>query len=133
LDVNVNPRNPIINTRSFGSSPDLVAKLGVATIEGLQAPVAGRQDVLAIGKHFPGHGDTVADSHLQLGVVDQPRERLDAVELAPFRAAIAANVAMLMTAHVAYPALDPAPGIPATLSHPIMTDLLRGELGFRGA
>jgi len=133
LDVNINPRNPIINTRSFGASPELVAEFGVAFVEGLQAPVAGRQDVLAIGKHFPGHGDTVADSHLQLGVVDQPRSRLDAVELPPFRAAVAADTAMLMTAHVAYPALDPAPGMPATLSHPIMTTLLRDELGFKGA
>ncbi|HXT36321.1 MAG TPA: glycoside hydrolase family 3 N-terminal domain-containing protein, partial [Chloroflexota bacterium] len=133
LDVNINPRNPIINTRSFGASPELVAELGVAFVEGLQAPVAGRQDVLAIGKHFPGHGDTVADSHLQLGVVDQPRSRLEAVELPPFRAAIAARAAMLMSAHVAYPALDPAPGLPATLSHPIMTNLLRDELGFQGA
>ena len=89
--------------------------------------------MLAIGKHFPGHGDTVEDSHLHLGTVNQPRERLDAVELPPFRAAIAADVAMLMTAHVAYPALDPTPGLPATLSRPILTDLLRGEMGFRGA
>ncbi|MGH2411434.1 MAG: glycoside hydrolase family 3 protein, partial [Chloroflexota bacterium] len=132
LDVNINPRNPIINTRSFGGSPELVAELGAAFVEGLQAPVGGRQDVLAIGKHFPGHGDTVADSHLQLGVVDQPRSRLEAVELPPFRAAIGARTAMLMTAHVAYPALDPAPGIPATLSHPIMTTLLRDQLGFQG-
>lgn len=133
LDVNINPRNPIINTRSFGGAPELVADLGAATVAGLQASANGRQDVLAIGKHFPGHGDTVADSHLQLEAVQQPRERLDAVELAPFRAAIAADVAMLMTAHVAYPALDPAPRTPATLSHPIMSDLLRGKLGFRGA
>ena len=101
LDVNVNPANPIINTR-------------------------------AIGKHFPGHGDTVNDSHLQLGVVDQPRERLDAVELPPFKAAIAAGVATLMTAHVAFPALDPT-GAPATLSGPILTDVLCDELGFQGA
>ena len=132
LDVNINPANPIINTRSFGSSPDLVGRLGAAFVVALQQPVAGRQDVLAIGKHFPGHGDTVADSHLQLGTVDQPRSRLDAVELPPFRAAIEAGTAMLMTAHVAYPALDPT-GMPGTLSRPIMTDLLRGELGFQGA
>ena len=132
LDVNINPANPIINTRSFGSSPELVGRLGAAFTIALQEPVAGRQDVLAIGKHFPGHGDTVSDSHLQLGTVDQPRSRLDAVELPPFRAAIEAGTAMLMTAHVAYPALDPT-GMPGTLSRPIMTDLLRGELGFQGA
>lgn len=130
LDVNVNPANPIINTRAFGGDPALVAALGVAFTEGLQQPGSG---VLAIGKHFPGHGDTVEDSHLRLSAVNQPRARLEAVELPPFRAAIDAGVAMLMTAHVAYPALDPTPGLPATLSHAILTDLLRGEIGFDGA
>ncbi len=133
LDVNVNPANPIINTRSFGGSPELVARLGVAFVEGLQGTERAPSGVLAIGKHFPGHGDTVEDSHLQLGTVDQPRARLEAVELPPFKAAIAADAAMLMTAHVAYPALDATPGLPATLSRPILTDLLRDELGFRGA
>jgi len=133
LDVNVNPANPIINTRAFGSDPALVARLGVAFVKGLQDDSLDLGRVRAIGKHFPGHGDTVNDSHLQLAVVDQPRERLEAVELPPFRAAIAAGVATLMTAHVAYPALDPTPGAPATLSRPIMTDVLRDELGFQGA
>jgi len=133
LDVNVNPANPIINTRAFGSDPMLVARLGVAFVKGLQDDSPAPCGVRAIGKHFPGHGDTVNDSHLQLGVVDQPRERLDTVELPPFQAAIAAGVATLMTAHVAYPALDPAPGTPATLSGPILTDVLRDELGFQGA
>ncbi len=132
LDVNVNPANPIINTRSFGASPQLVGEHGRAFIEGLQAPVDGRQDVLAIGKHFPGHGDTVEDSHLRLAAVCRPRERLEAVELPPFADAIDAGVAMLMTAHVAYPALDPEPDVPATLSKPILTDLLRERMGFRG-
>jgi beta-N-acetylhexosaminidase len=133
FDVNINPANPIINTRSFGSSPELVGRLGTVFVEGLQAPVDGRQDVLAIGKHFPGHGDTVEDSHLKLGSVRQPLERLEAVELPPFRDAIAANAAMLMTAHVAYPALDPIPDRPATLSMPILTDLLREKMGYQGA
>jgi beta-N-acetylhexosaminidase len=88
--------------------------------------------VLAIGKHFPGHGNTRLDSHLHLETVDEARVRLEAVELAPFRAAVAADVPLLMTAHVSYPALDPS-GLPATLSRPILTDSLRGELGFRGA
>jgi len=106
--------------------------LGAAFVRGLQDNSSAPTGVRAIGKHFPGHGDTVEDSHLRLAVVDQPRERLDAVELPPFRAAIAAGAAMLMTAHVAYPALDPAPRVPATLSRPILTDVLRGELGFQG-
>lgn len=129
LDVNVNPDNPIINTRSFGGDPELVARMGVAFAEAL---AASGGPVLPIGKHVPGHGDTREDSHLHLSTVDVGRERLDAVELLPFRAAIAAGVPMLMTAHVAYPALDPD-GMPATLSHPILTELLREELGFRGA
>jgi beta-N-acetylhexosaminidase len=132
LDVNVNPDNPIINTRAFGESPDLVARLGMAFIEGLQQATDGLPKVLSIGKHFPGHGDTVVDSHLHLDSVSQPRGRLETVELPPFRAAIVAGIPMLMTAHVAYPALDDT-GTPATLSRPILTDLLRGELGFGGA
>ena len=132
LDVNINPANPIINTRSFGASPRLVGEHGRACIDGLQALVDGRQDVLAIGKHFPGHGDTVEDSHLKLAAVRQPRERLDAIELPPFRDAIDADAAMLMTAHVAYPALDEEPNVPATLSKPILTDLLRRQMGYKG-
>ncbi|HLJ68672.1 MAG TPA: glycoside hydrolase family 3 protein [Chloroflexota bacterium] len=141
LDVNVNPANPIINTRAFGGSPELVGRLGSAFLRELMAPplpdhggASGNgSTVLPIGKHFPGHGDTRQDSHLDLETLAQPRDRLEAVELAPFRQAIAASVPLLMTAHVAYPALDPAPGIPATLSRPILTDLLREELGFQGA
>lgn len=131
LDVNINPANPIINTRSFGSNPELVGRLGVAFIDALRGDAVPGGRVLPIGKHIPGHGDTVQDSHLHLDAVDVPRERLDAVELAPFRAAIEVGVPMLMTAHVAYPALDPT-GTPATLSYPILTELLRGELGFEG-
>ncbi|HEX6508032.1 MAG TPA: glycoside hydrolase family 3 N-terminal domain-containing protein, partial [Chloroflexota bacterium] len=107
LDVNVNPDNPIINTRSFGGNPELVANMGVAFVEALQTLSSSGAPVLPIGKHIPGHGDTVQDSHLHLAAIDAGRERLDSVELVPFRAAIAAHVPMLMTAHVAYPALDP--------------------------
>jgi beta-N-acetylhexosaminidase len=128
LDVNINPANPIINTRSYGERPDLVRQMGLAFMEGVAGPA-----VLPIGKHFPGHGDTVSDSHLQLGIVDQPRARLDAVELPPFQAAIDADIPMLMTSHVSYPALDPDVTVPATLSFPIMTGLLREEMGFQGA
>jgi beta-N-acetylhexosaminidase len=131
LDVNVNSANPIINTRAFGGDSALVARHGRAFIEGTVRAAGGR--VLPIGKHFPGHGDTRLDSHLHLESVPHPRERLDAVELPPFREAIAAGVPLLMTAHVAFPALDEAAGVPATLSHPILTDLLRDELGFDGA
>ncbi|HEV3312904.1 MAG TPA: glycoside hydrolase family 3 protein [Chloroflexota bacterium] len=129
LDVNINPANPIINTRAYGEDPDLVKEMGLAFIDGLASAENG--SVLPIGKHFPGHGDTVTDSHLQLGMVDKDRTRLDAIELAPFAAVIDRHIPMLMTAHVAYPALDPS-GTPATLSAPILTDLLRTQMGFDG-
>ena len=124
LDVNTCAHNPIIGDRAFGDEPDVCARFGAAWIRGLQS--AG---VLATGKHFPGHGDTSKDSHLELPVVDAPRDRLERVEFAPFRAAVQAGVAALMTAHVVYPALDPER--PATLSHAICTEL-RERIGFRG-
>lgn len=126
LDVNTNPRNPIIGLRSFGDSPEEVASLGAIAVEGSR-----RGRVAAVAKHFPGHGDTASDSHRSLPIVAHSWERLQRVELEPFRAAIKAGVPAIMTAHVAYPALDPL-RIPATLSKPILTDLLRGKLGFRG-
>ncbi len=127
-DVNVNPDNPVINTRSYGSDPAAVSERVAAFIEGARA--AG---LLTVAKHFPGHGDTELDSHIALPVLRADRARLDRVELAPFRAAIAAGVAGVMTAHLAVPALDPAGGLrPATLSRPIITGVLRGELGFGG-
>ena len=116
LDVNTCPENPVIGDRAFGADAATCAEFGVAWIRGLQS--AG---VLACGKHFPGHGDTSKDSHVDLPVVDQTRERLDRVELVPFRAAAAAGVATLMTAHVVYPALDP--DRPATLSRAVCTEL----------
>ena len=125
MDVNNNPRNPVIGRRSFGESPELVSRLGVAYIRGLQ-----HNGVLATAKHFPGHGDTTVDSHFDLPTVNHDRERIHALELQPFRAAIDANVAAIMTAHIIYPAFDP--DRPATLSPTILTNLLREELGFNG-
>jgi beta-N-acetylhexosaminidase len=125
LDVNSNPANPVIGDRAFGSDPELVSAMGIALMRGLHDG-----GVLSCGKHFPGHGDTEKDSHLELPVVRRSRTELERTELVPFRAAIAAGVPMLMTAHVLYPALDP--DHPATLSRKILTDLLRGELRFEG-
>jgi beta-N-acetylhexosaminidase len=127
VDVNNNPRNPIINLRSFGEDPALVSRMAVAYIRGIQSTGA-----FATAKHFPGHGDTTVDTHLGLAVINHPRERLDAVELVPFKAAIAAGVDAVMSSHIILPALDPTPGIPATLSRPILTGLLRDELKFNG-
>jgi beta-N-acetylhexosaminidase len=127
VDVNNNPRNPIINLRSFGEDPAVVSKMAIAYIKGIQSAGA-----FATAKHFPGHGDTAVDTHLGLAVINHPRERLDAVELVPFKAAIAAGVDAVMSSHIILPALDPTPGIPATLSRPILTGLLRNELKFDG-
>ena len=134
VDVNNNPRNPIINIRSFGEDPRRVGELAQAYIRGIH-----EGGMLATAKHFPGHGDTTTDTHLALPTLDFARERLDRVELPPFRAAIAAGVDAVMSSHIALPALDPAKladagglGVPATLSRPILTGLLREELGFQG-
>ncbi|GAB2725668.1 glycoside hydrolase family 3 protein [Streptomyces bullii] len=124
-DVNSNPGNPVIGVRSFGADPDLVARHTAAYVRGLQS--AG---VAACTKHFPGHGDTAVDSHLALPRVDAPDAVLAERELAPFRAAIAAGTRAVMSAHILVPALDP--DRPATLSRRILTDLLRGELGYDG-
>ena len=125
MDVNNNPDNPVIGRRSFGESPELVSRLGISYIRGLQ-----RNGVLATAKHFPGHGDTTVDSHFELPTVSHDLERIHALELQPFRAAIDADVAAIMTAHIIYPAFDA--NRPATLSPTILTDLLRKELGFDG-
>jgi beta-N-acetylhexosaminidase len=127
MDVNNAPENPVIGVRSFGSDPEVVGRLGVATMRGLQG--AG---VIATLKHFPGHGDTAVDSHLALPVVTAPPERLEAVELAPFRQGIAAGAECVMTAHVAFPALTGDATIPATLAPEALIDLLRERLGFAG-
>lgn len=126
LDVNNNPANPVINTRSYGEDPALAAKLGAAFIRGVQA-----NGMIATGKHFPGHGDTGTNSHLALPVVTVSRNRLDSVELVPFRAAVNSGVGAIMSFHGAMPALDSS-GVPGTLSQKVLTDLLRNELKFRG-
>ena len=125
-DVNNNPRNPVINIRSFGEDPARVGALASEAVQGLQ-----EGGVVATLKHFPGHGDTAVDTHLGLATVPHERARLDRVELAPFRQGIQAGAAAVMVAHVEMPALDPTPG-PATFSQPIVTGLLRRELGFTG-
>lgn len=127
LDVNNNPANPIIGSRSFGSDPIKVANFGVAVLEGLQ-----KNGVLAIGKHFPGHGDTDLDSHLALPIITHNRLRLETVELTPFRAAIAANIAGIMSAHIVFPAVEPNRTLPATLSSNVLGELLRKDLNFNG-
>jgi len=127
LDVNCNSLNPVIGVRSFGEDPFWVAKLGVAFIKGVQA-----EGVIACGKHFPGHGDTVADSHLTLPVVKHDRNHLEKVEFYPFTQAIQAGVDSIMTAHVCFPSIEPKEDIPATLSYNVLTNLLRKELGYTG-
>lgn len=124
-DVDSNPANPVIGDRSFGRDPELVARHVAAAVRGMQS--AG---VAACAKHFPGHGDTSVDSHLALPRVSHPRERLESVELPPFRAAVRVSVASMMSAHVVYDALDA--GVTATLSRRVLVDLLRGELGYGG-
>jgi beta-N-acetylhexosaminidase len=126
LDVNNNPANPVISTRSFGEDPALVAKLGTAFIRGVQ-----EHGMIATGKHFPGHGDTGTNSHLALPVVRVSRARLDSVELVPFNAAVKANVGAIMTFHGSMPALDSS-GVPGTLSHNVLTSLLRDDMHFHG-
>jgi beta-N-acetylhexosaminidase len=128
-DVNNNPDNPIINTRSFGEDPQAVAANVEAFIDGAHADPANY--VLLSAKHFPGHGDTAEDTHMTLPKLDKPKERIESLELVPFRAAIEHNVDAIMTAHLAVPAFELEPK-PATVSHSILTDLLREELGFKG-
>ncbi len=137
LDVNVNSANPVIGIRSFGSDAELVAEQGTAFMKGLQ-----QEGVIATAKHFPGHGDTSVDSHLGLPVVAHNRRRLEQVELKPFREAIKQGVDMIMTAHVAFPAVENEMviskkdgtriSLPATLSRKVVTGLLREEMGFQG-
>lgn len=126
-DVNINPDNPVINTRSFGENPVEVARKVVAYSRGLEA---GR--VLSVSKHFPGHGDTNVDSHKALPRLDFTRERLDSIELVPFRRAIRAGLGGIMVGHLEVPALESQPGLPASLSKQVVTRLLVDELGFKG-
>ena len=126
VDINNNPKNPVINTRSFGEDRDKVARFGAAYMRGMRS--AG---VYGSAKHFPGHGDTDVDSHLGLPVLLFDRARLDSLELYPFRHLIAEGVEMVMVGHLGVPALD-STGTPASISRPIITGLLRQELGFDG-
>ncbi len=125
LDVHTNPKNPVIGDRALAERADEVARLGSAIIRALQGG-----GVAACGKHFPGHGDTSTDSHLELPLIEHPPERLRDVELVPFKAAVEAGVATIMTAHVLIPALDEQR--PATLSKRVVTDMLRTDLGYDG-
>jgi len=125
-DININPANPVIGVRSFGERPEMVADLAAAYARGLEG--AG---MLATAKHFPGHGDTSVDSHLSLPRVDASLERLARVELVPFKRLIAEGIGSIMTAHVLFPAVEPE-AIPATLSHRVLTGLLRDSLGYQG-
>jgi beta-N-acetylhexosaminidase len=125
LDVDTNPNNPVIADRSLGASPQLVATLGCALIEGLQT-----NGVAACGKHFPGHGDTNIDSHKDLPRMKHDMERLNRIELLPFEAAVKCGVAMIMTAHVIFEPIDPK--YPSTMSHAVMQGILRDRMGFGG-
>ncbi len=125
VDVNNNPNNPVINVRAFGETPEVVSALTTAYIKGAQ-----QFPVLTTAKHFPGHGDTAIDSHWDLPTIDHDLARLNAVELSPFKQAIAAGVDSVMSAHLNVPAFDPEK--PTTFSRKVMTDLLRGEMGFEG-
>lgn len=125
LDVHTNPSNPVIGDRSLADRAEEVARLGSAIIRTLQG-----EGIAASGKHFPGHGDTSVDSHFELPLIEHAPDRLDAVELLPFKAAIAADVASIMTAHILIPALDA--DRPGTLSPRIVNDLLKQQLGYRG-
>ncbi|MFI6564682.1 glycoside hydrolase family 3 protein [Streptomyces sp. NPDC050534] len=125
-DVNINPANPVIGVRSFGADPDAVAAMVAAEVGGYQ-----RSSVAATAKHFPGHGDTAVDSHYGFPVITHSRELWEKLDAVPFRAAVKAGIDAIMTAHIQFPALDDS-GDPATLSHPILTGILRGELGYDG-
>lgn len=125
LDVDTNPANPVIGDRSFGAEAETVARLGNAFFRALQ-----RNGVAACGKHFPGHGDTHVDSHLELPRLRHHRDRLDEVELPPFQSAIDSGIASIMTAHVVVEAIDP--DVPATMSRAVIDGVLRRELGFEG-
>jgi beta-N-acetylhexosaminidase len=126
-DVNNNPSNPIINTRSFGEDPQAVGRMVAAEIRGLQ-----EHGMLATAKHFPGHGDTGTDSHISLPVITSNWARLDSVELVPFRSAIAAGVTSIMSAHIAMPGIDRGQMRPGTIAPNILTGILRDSLSFKG-
>jgi beta-N-acetylhexosaminidase len=126
-DVNVNPDNPVIGVRSFGSDPSMVAGMASSQVDGYQG--AG---IAATAKHFPGHGDTDVDSHIALPRINHTREQWEQIDKPPFQADIDHGIDVIMTAHITVPALDPTPGLPATLSKPIMTGILRNEMHYNG-
>jgi beta-N-acetylhexosaminidase len=127
VDVNINPDNPIINTRAIGEDPEQVSRLAAAFIKGCQ-----ENGMIATAKHFPGHGDTDQDSHSMLPTINADLERLKTVELFPFQKAIDAGVLAIMSAHLSVPAFDPTPNLPSSLSPVILTELLRKQMGFKG-
>jgi len=127
VDINTNPKNPIIGNRSFGEDRENVAKMGVAFTEGMES--AG---VLSSGKHFPGHGDTATDSHHSLPIIDFPRERLDSLELYPYKKVIEAGLSSVMVAHLEVPALEIKKEVPSSLSEQVITGILKEEMGFKG-
>ena len=127
IDINNNPNNPVINSRSFGENKELVAQKGIAYMKGMQD-----ENIIACGKHFPGHGDTDKDSHKALPVINHSKERLTEVELYPFRELINAGLGSMMVAHLSVPALDYGKAKATTLSHEVVTDLLKDEMGFKG-
>jgi len=127
LDINVNSHNPVINYRSFGENREKVASKSIMYMKGMQD-----NGILATGKHFPGHGDTNVDSHLDLPIITHSRARLDTIELYPFRKLIGEGIGSIMVAHLNLPSLDTTTGLPSTLSHIIINDILKNELGFRG-
>jgi len=127
LDVNDNPLNPIIGVRSFGESPDLVVSLGRETIRGFQ-----QNGLIAVAKHFPGHGSAAIDSHVGLPVINRSALELEQVDLPPFQMAVEEGIEAIMTAHVAVPAWEPVPGLPASLSANVLTGVLRDRMGFDG-
>jgi beta-N-acetylhexosaminidase len=126
-DINSNPGNPVINYRSFGEDPENVSRKTLMYMKGLQD-----NGVIAVAKHFPGHGDTETDSHFGLPVIRHSRERFDSVELVPFKSLINAGVTCIMPGHLNIPSLDTARGLPSSLSYPVLTQLLRNELSFKG-
>jgi beta-glucosidase-like glycosyl hydrolase/CubicO group peptidase (beta-lactamase class C family) len=127
LDININARNPVINYRSFGENREKVTSKSIMYMKGLQD-----NGILATGKHFPGHGDTNVDSHLDLPLISHSRARLDSIELYPFRELIGEGIGSIMVAHLNLQSLDTTTGLPSTLSHIIITGLLKNDLGFRG-
>ncbi|WP_220183989.1 beta-N-acetylhexosaminidase [Thermoactinomyces mirandus] len=127
MDVNNNPQNPVIGVRSFSENPELTAELGSDMIRGFH-----ESKILTIAKHFPGHGDTAVDSHVGLPEIPHSMERLNQMELVPFKRAIAAGTDMVMSTHITFPALESTPGLPATLSENVLTGLLRKQLDYDG-